>query len=490
MNRVWYSTLAAFAVLVSASAANGQSSTFALGFDDGTTAGTTGNAGDAWTATTNATLSAELSGIAQPGAQGWSISLTADNAEISSIAFEGTQAAALFSGGFKKSELTAKGAADCAGHKGAVSAVVLSFTEDARLPAGASTIAAIGLGGTIPAGGGTATVRFVDKCQGAGQPVDNNVTEAGGTVKPTLGSKDIVLREIVSCCRKALNVGFSSALVSSPTPYDGIVDDGGGLCSGGGGKIAVQIPEGAPGSAHAFANISSDGAGGGAQGWSFSIAVDGAASLANVTTGGTTVDALFDGGFKKTEAIDPAKNGGQRGAVSAVVLSFTNPVVLPASGTESVLDITLQGVVGDSGDIRFQNGLRGSGQPVTNAVTVGGATEGACNFSTPGPPPANVRVEFEAPKDCKFSRGNANDDGKINIADPIYIINQLFRSGPEALCPDASDANDDGMVDAADAVYLINYQFTGGPAPSAPTTCGIDPTPDAIPLGASLTSCP
>ena len=35
------------------------------------------------------------------------------------------------------------------------------------------------------------------------------------------------------------------------------------------------------------------------------------------------------------------------------------------------------------GELDFQSGLRGSGQPVDNAITVGGNTESACNEGSP-----------------------------------------------------------------------------------------------------------
>jgi len=502
MKRVWQLTLTAFAVLATAPVLFGQT-TFTLGFDADGPSDFSGNAGDPWAGACTATLSAEGGGT---GAQGWSISLSADNAAITAITTDGTDANSLFSGGFKKSELTAKGTLDCVGLNGAVSAFVLSFTEPITLPPAPSkaSIAKVAVGGTIPAGGGSATVRYVEGCQGAGQPVSNNVTQDGNTVKPVLTSKTINLREIVSFCNKALNVGFSAATVSSPDAYSGIVDGGSGLCDASGGEIRqCSTTEGDAGNFNIYANISSNNAGGGAQGWSLSIALDGDMDFgpAGVTTNGAPgVDNNFSGGFKKTEIIDPnvAPNNGQRGLVSAIVLSFTEPKVLPPTGTETVLCINLVGSSAPaegsdvSGSLRFLNGLKGAGQPVTNAITVEGGTRNIDNLGT-----ANVKITacLEPVRDCRFVRGNANDDAKVNIADPIWILNELFRAGPATGCPDAADANDDGMVDSADAVYLINHQFLAGPEPTAPygpipAACDIDPTPDALPLGASQSSCP
>ncbi len=62
--------------------------------------------------------------------------------------------------------------------------------------------------------------------------------------------------------------------------------------------------------------------------------------------------------------------------------------------------------------------------------------------------------------------GDANSDDATNIADAVYLINYIFKGGPEPdpLC--IGDANGDGPINVADAVYLINYIFKGGPAPA------------------------
>ena len=61
--------------------------------------------------------------------------------------------------------------------------------------------------------------------------------------------------------------------------------------------------------------------------------------------------------------------------------------------------------------------------------------------------------------------GDANGDGKVSIADVVYLINYLFKGGlpPNPLIK--GDANGDGKVSIADVVYLINYLFKGGPPP-------------------------
>ena len=71
---------------------------------------------------------------------------------------------------------------------------------------------------------------------------------------------------------------------------------------------------------------------------------------------------------------------------------------------------------------------------------------------------------------ARFLRGDANNDGIVNIADPIYTINERVRSGPSFGCDKAADSNDDGMVDLSDAMYTIQYRFLSGATPPAPFT--------------------
>ncbi|KPJ65376.1 hypothetical protein AMJ44_10375 [candidate division WOR-1 bacterium DG_54_3] len=60
---------------------------------------------------------------------------------------------------------------------------------------------------------------------------------------------------------------------------------------------------------------------------------------------------------------------------------------------------------------------------------------------------------------------DATADGIINSADAVYLINYLFKNGPEPDPMEAGDANCDGIINSADVVYLTNYLFKGGPPP-------------------------
>ena len=62
--------------------------------------------------------------------------------------------------------------------------------------------------------------------------------------------------------------------------------------------------------------------------------------------------------------------------------------------------------------------------------------------------------------------GDCNNDGIIDVGDVVYLINYLFKAGPEPITGKwVGDCNANGIVNAGDVVYLINYLFKSGPAP-------------------------
>ena len=88
-------------------------------------------------------------------------------------------------------------------------------------------------------------------------------------------------------------------------------------------------------------------------------------------------------------------------------------------------------------------------------------------------------------------RGDANVDGRVDISDPVATLERLFLAGPPLRCPDAADSDDDGALALTDAIRTLSYLFRSGspPASPGPTTCGVDPTADALPECSSV-RCP
>ena len=76
-----------------------------------------------------------------------------------------------------------------------------------------------------------------------------------------------------------------------------------------------------------------------------------------------------------------------------------------------------------------------------------------------------------------FIRGDADGSGTLNLADAIFTASWIYADGPDPDCQDACDANDDGRLDISDPIYTLLHLFTGTAAPPAPyPLSGPDPT--------------
>ncbi|MBN1441368.1 MAG: S8 family serine peptidase [Planctomycetes bacterium] len=87
-----------------------------------------------------------------------------------------------------------------------------------------------------------------------------------------------------------------------------------------------------------------------------------------------------------------------------------------------------------------------------------------------------------------FVRSDCNDDGDINVSDPIQMLIRLFLGGSGSTpCLAACDANSDGLTDITDPVYTLGMLFLGQSMPPAPFPhCGWDPTPSGLGCEASI----
>ncbi len=95
---------------------------------------------------------------------------------------------------------------------------------------------------------------------------------------------------------------------------------------------------------------------------------------------------------------------------------------------------------------------------------------------------------FVIRKNGAFIRGDANDDGAFDVADPVTILGHLFQSA-SVNCRSALDSNDDESLNIADAVHALAALFSAGAPPTAPyPSCGADPTPGGLDCVSS--SCP
>jgi hypothetical protein len=82
-----------------------------------------------------------------------------------------------------------------------------------------------------------------------------------------------------------------------------------------------------------------------------------------------------------------------------------------------------------------------------------------------------------------FTRGDARNDSKINVADALAVLFHLF-SGVPVNCEDYADVDDNGKVELTDAIALLVYLFQRGPPPAPPfPAAGYDTTPDSHACG-------
>lgn len=93
---------------------------------------------------------------------------------------------------------------------------------------------------------------------------------------------------------------------------------------------------------------------------------------------------------------------------------------------------------------------------------------------------AGITVTLPRSADAPFIRGDARPDRSVNVSDAIAVLAHLFR-GLSLPCPDAADADDNGRVEIADALLITDYLFLEGQPPAAPfPDPGEDATEDAL----------
>ena len=80
-----------------------------------------------------------------------------------------------------------------------------------------------------------------------------------------------------------------------------------------------------------------------------------------------------------------------------------------------------------------------------------------------------------------FRRGDSNVDGNFDFSDVAYTLDAFYLGQGVLLCEDGVDANDDGRLDIADAVFSVQSLLREGGDPPPPfLDCGEDATVDAL----------
>jgi hypothetical protein len=82
-----------------------------------------------------------------------------------------------------------------------------------------------------------------------------------------------------------------------------------------------------------------------------------------------------------------------------------------------------------------------------------------------------------------FIRGDADNNGEVQMADAVYVLKHLYVPGaPDPACFDTGDADDDGAIVMADVTYVLKHLYVPeSPVPPLPyPDCGMDPTLDGL----------
>jgi hypothetical protein len=101
------------------------------------------------------------------------------------------------------------------------------------------------------------------------------------------------------------------------------------------------------------------------------------------------------------------------------------------------------------------------------------------------------------PPGTLFVRGDTDSNGRLELTDPIIVLNFLFLGTSRPRCSDAADGDDNGRLELTDAVRVLNFLFLGLAAPPAPSPssavytagdCGLDPREEEPDLGCETQS--
>jgi hypothetical protein len=432
--------------------------------------------------------------VRQTGVQGWSYGVKHDAKylDVISATTVGSNVPSVFSAGFDQTVLIQENGTNV----GWIQAIILSFQEDKQLPINPQFVMAKsqykvknGICTTDPEI--RTSIAYVDKELAVpnSPAVEINLTVGGDSVVPAVWeAADLVIQ-----CPTG---GLDLKLIAEATENRKLVGDKSDVL-----KINLSLAN----------NSATDGAD--VQGWSYGLKLDPAVLAVSGLTASPATLALNSGNGPDflsyscpscPPSIEDGKSGAKGITVGAVV-SIDPPydiLVIPA-GQSKILEIlsvksAIEIPVGGSDvvtQLDFVSEMIPSDRPVESIIVVNGAS------ITPKSDSPSITVTVtQRSLENKFRRGDANNDGRVDIADGINIILQLFfQSGVHIVCQKAADTNDDGRVDLSDAVYNFNYYLQPGkksgdvlyPKPPAPFPgCGQDTaTPDSLTCTETTTGC-
>ena len=84
--------------------------------------------------------------------------------------------------------------------------------------------------------------------------------------------------------------------------------------------------------------------------------------------------------------------------------------------------------------------------------------------------------------EAPFLRGDTHDGGVRHLSHAVATLSELCTGAESSTCPRAQDVNDDGLIDISDPIGLLAFLFIVGLAPPIPfLECGKDPTGGELP---------
>ena len=72
---------------------------------------------------------------------------------------------------------------------------------------------------------------------------------------------------------------------------------------------------------------------------------------------------------------------------------------------------------------------------------------------------------------CLYLAGDANGSGGISLPDVVFLVNFIFKAGPQPNPTCTGDVNGNATVNLADVVHLVNFVYKSGSAPVKTGLC-------------------
>jgi hypothetical protein len=95
--------------------------------------------------------------------------------------------------------------------------------------------------------------------------------------------------------------------------------------------------------------------------------------------------------------------------------------------------------------------------------------------------PPDAYFQLDESHDASFIRGDANDDGGVDLADAVSVLLYLFQGQTTPYCTDASDADDSGALTISDPIVILQFLYQGSSTMAAPYPLkGYDSTADEL----------